>query len=126
MNSKQNTQKQHSFESLCKDLWKIVISNANISPWERKELCREHEQLTEKHFKFLADFINDVLPMILDELDDLKKAGAYSRCLNAWRVKFFSSNEVVAKLLDAEELDKIHKRAQWLDEWKNRHDIVVF
>lgn len=126
MNSKQKIQDRNTFEKLCKELWKIVVKHENISPWKCDELCQEHEHLTEKQLDFLADFISGTLPLVLRELDDLKKAGAYSRCLNAWRAKYFSTNEIVSKLLDTEELNKIHQRAQWLDEWKMDHDITVF
>jgi len=126
MNAKQKNQDPSTFEDICKKLWKIVVKSGNIPPWKRDELCQEHEHLTEKQLDFLAGFINNALPVILGELDDLQKAGAYSRSLNAWRAKYFSTNEIVAKLLDAEELNKIHQRAQWLDDWKKGHDISVF
>lgn len=126
MNSKQKIQDPNTFENICKKLWKIVVKSGNIPPWKREELCWEHEQLTEKQLDFLKSCIDDILTEMLRELEDLKKAGIYSRWLEDWRAKYFSTNEIVAKLLDADELNRVHKRAQWLDEWKSKHDITVF
>ncbi|MFA6716697.1 MAG: hypothetical protein WCS27_15055 [Victivallaceae bacterium] len=125
MNSKQKNQEQHTFESLCKDLWEIVVKHGNISPWKRDELSGEDEHFTEKQFEFLADFINAKLPEMLRELDDLKKAGAYSRWLDSWKTKYVFTNDIVSKLLDVKDLEEAHRRAKWLDEWKRKNDITV-
>jgi hypothetical protein len=126
MNSKQKIQDRNTFENLCKELWKIIVKHGNIPPWKRDELCQEHEQLTEKQFCFLANFIRKGLPDIIQELNEFNQAMAYLRRLGAWRAKYASSNDIVSELLNSEKLDEVHRRAKWLDEWKSKHGITVF
>ena len=125
MKAKAKIQEPQIFENLCKKLWKIVVKHGNIPPWKREELCQEHDQLTETQLDFLTSCINGILPEVLQELDDLRKAGDCSRWLEAWKNKYADSNDIVSKLLDIDELNEVHEHAKWLDEWKRKNGLTV-